>query len=268
MNVNKSIPSIILICLFTFTGNLLSQQTSMERLNNSPRHQEWITVKHDNRAVQTFVVYPEVNKKAPTVLLIHENRGLTDWVRGLADQVAEAGFIAVAPDLLSGMGPDGGKTSDFDDSNAARDAIYQLSSEQVTADLKAVAEYGRNLSASDGTLFVAGFCWGGSQTFRFATNYGDTAAYFVFYGTPPEDIGSISAPVYGFYGENDERVTSTVPETEKRMKAAGKTYQPKIYSGAGHAFMRVGENALKDDPVRQARDDAWDRWINLMKKNM
>ncbi|MBD3276142.1 MAG: dienelactone hydrolase family protein [Candidatus Marinimicrobia bacterium] len=252
-----------LIC----TSGLPAQSDSVERLNNSPRHHEWVKVEHDNRVVHTFVVYPQVSGEVPAVLLIHENRGLTDWVRGLADQVAEAGYIAVAPDLLSGQAPGGGKTADFENSNAARDAIYQLPPDQVTADLKAVAGYAQNISAASGKLAVAGFCWGGSQTFRFATNYDNIDAACVFYGTGPEnlsDLKQIETSVYGFYGGNDNRVTSTVESTGKMMDTAGKTYAPEVYEDAGHGFMRSGEGAPADDPNRQARDAAWKRWMNIL----
>jgi carboxymethylenebutenolidase len=251
----------------TLTSALLAQSDPVERLNESPRHHEWVTIEHDGREVQTFVVYPQVSDDVTAVLLIHENRGLTDWVRGLADQVAEAGYIAVAPDLLTGEAPGGGKTADFDNSNAARDAIYQLSPEQVTADLKAVAGFAQNISAANGKLAVAGFCWGGSQTFRFATNYEEIDAACVFYGTAPDRLSAlkqIETPVYGFYGGNDNRVTSTVESAEDLMKKAGKTYEPLVYKDAGHGFMRSGEGAPEDDPNRQARDDAWNRWMSIL----
>jgi carboxymethylenebutenolidase len=255
-----------MVVMFLCHG-LIAQETPLERLNESPRHHEWVEVTYDSRTVHSFLVYPEVSDKVPAVLLIHENRGLTDWVRGMADQVAEAGYIAIAPDLLSGHGPDGGKTSDFPDQDAARNALYELSPDQVTADLIAVADYVQELSACNGDLTVGGFCWGGSNTFRFATNYRDLEAAFVFYGTAPESMEAleqINCPVYGFYGGNDSRVTSTVDATEQNMEKAGKTYQPVVYEGAGHGFMRSGEGAPKDDPNRQARDEAWKRWMRLM----
>ena len=267
MRSYKHAPIVLLLFSALFAINAAAQESAIQRLNESPRHHEWVKVTYDNRTVQSFVVYPQVSENVPVVLLIHENRGLTDWVRGLADQVAEAGYIAVAPDLLSEMGPDGGKTSDFPSSNAARDAIYQLSPEQVTADLRAVADYARSISASTGELAVAGFCWGGSQTFRFATNYSDLEAACPFYGTAPESMDAlkrINCPVYGFYGGDDARVTSTVEPTKERMQQAGKTYQPVVYEGAGHGFMRSGEGAPQDDPNRQARDEAWQRWMNIL----
>jgi len=249
-------------------GSLFAKDEGSKRLTESPRHQEWAAVKYGDRTIHSFVVFPQVKEKAPVVLIIHENRGLTDWERSVADRVAEAGFIAVAPDLLSGMGPNGGKTSDFPDQDAARNAIYKLPPEQVTQDLQAVADYALKLSAANGKLAVAGFCWGGSQTFRLATNRPKLAAAFVFYGTGPmdiEEIKRIQCPVYGFYGGADARVTSTVEATGKLMKEAGKTYEPVVYEGAGHAFMRTGERAEPDNPNRKAHDVAWKRWISLLK---
>lgn len=240
---------------------------ALQRLNDSPRHHEWVEVKHGDRTVHAFVVFPEVEGKVPAVVVIHENRGLSDWVRSVADELAEHGYVAVAPDLLSGAGPDGGKTSDFPDRNAARDAIYELQQSQVTADLDAVADYAKNLPASNGTLAVAGFCWGGRQSFEFATHRSDLAAAFVFYGTPPrneEALRSIDAPVYGFYGGDDARVTSTVKSTRERMKAAGKTYEPEVYEGAGHGFLRSGEGPDASEANRKAHEAGWERWLRLL----
>ena len=136
-----------------------AQDWAKEKLAKSPRHFEWVTVKHDGRSVDTFVVYPELKDKRPVVLIIHEISGMTEWVQDLADQVAEAGYIAVAPDLLSGMGPNGGRSSSFEPGKA-NEAVSKLNPDQVTADLNAVADYGKKLPASNGKLFVGGFCWG------------------------------------------------------------------------------------------------------------
>ncbi len=215
--------------------------------------------------MQGFVVYPETKEKVPAVVVIHENMGLTDWVRSVADQLAAAGYIAIAPDLLSGMAPNGGKTSDFPDASTAREAIYKLNPDSVTADLNAVTDYVRKLPAANGKVAVAGFCWGGSQSFRFATNRGDLAAAFVFYGTGPENVAGIKAPVYGFYGGNDERVNATLPKTTEAMKQVGKRYEPVIYEGAGHGFMRSGEDPAGNETSRKAREEAWQRWRALLK---
>jgi carboxymethylenebutenolidase len=244
-----------------------AQDWAKAKLEKSPRHREWVTVKHDGRSVETFVVYPETKEKRPVVLVIHEIFGMTDWVQDLADQVAEAGYIAVAPDLLSGMGPNGGRSSDFAQGKAT-EAVSHLNPEQVTADLNAAADYGVKLPASNGKLYVAGYCWGGGQTFRFATNRGDLAAAFVFYGPPPDKdaMARIKAPVYGFYAGEDARIGATVPDTIQQMKAAGKTFEPVTYEGAGHGFMRAGEAPDASEANRKARSDAWARWKALLAK--
>jgi len=238
-------------------------------LSASPRHQEWADVKHGNRSVHSFVVYPQTSRKATAVVVIHENRGLTDWVRSIADQLAEAGYLAIAPDLLSGMAPGGGNTSNFPNEDAAMQAIYRLDPGQVTEDLTAVADYVVKLPAANGKLVVAGFCWGGGQSFRFATNRKALNAAFVFYGTAPEDraaLERIASPVYGFYGGNDARVDATIPATEAAMKQAGKKYEPVTYQGAGHAFMRLGEEPNGTEENKKARDQAWVRWKALLKQ--
>jgi carboxymethylenebutenolidase len=241
-----------------------AQDWARQMLEKSPRHQEWVEVKHGDRVVHAFVVYPEVKNKATAVVVIHENMGLTDWVRSVADQLAGAGYLAIAPDLLSGMGPNGGKTSDFPNSDAAREAIYKLQPDGVTADLNAVADYVKKLPAANGKVAVAGFCWGGSQSFRFATNRADLAAAFVFYGTGPDEVSSIRAPVYGFYGGNDARVDATIPKTAEQMKQAGKQYEPVTYEGAGHGFMRAGQDPGGNEANRKARDAGWQRLIGLL----
>lgn len=281
------------------------QEWAKQRLAKSPRHQEWVKVKNGNREVNSFVVYPEVNKKATAVVVIHEIFGISDWVQQLTDELAEAGYIAIAPDLLSGMGPKGGGTSDFE-ANSVRQAIDALPPDQITADLNAVADYVSKLPASNGKVAVTGYCWGGSQSFRFITNRPSLKAAFVFYGSGPGSsqqgqpfapdktvLGRIAAPVYGFYGENDMRINATIPPTSDAMKELKKTYDPVTYAGAGHGFMRSGE-PNNPEPVaptpkgdeaadkkaaddyqkaltaykanRKGRDDAWVRWKAILAK--
>jgi len=265
--MNK-ITLVIITWLLAFSAD--AQDWAKAKLEKSSRHHEWVKVKQGDREVHCFIVFPEVKEKATAVVVIHENRGLTDWVRSVADQLAEAGYIAIAPDLLSGLGPNGGKTSDFSSQDAATKALYALPPDQVTADLKAVRDYVAQLPAGNGKVAVAGFCWGGAQTFRAATNLKDIKAAFVFYGTGPEnetDLARINCPVYGFYGENDARVNATIPKSEESMKKAGKTYEPVKYDGAGHGFMRAGEdptNAVEAN--KQARAEGWKRWLALLKK--
>jgi len=244
-----------------------AQDWAKARLEKSPRHGEWVKVKQGKREVQSFVVYPEKKDKAPAVVVIHEIFGLTDWVRGVADQLAEAGYIAIAPDLLSGMGPKGGGTGDFG-GEAVRRAIMDLPADQVTADLNAVTDYVAKLPACNGKVAVCGFCWGGGQAFRFATNNKDVKAAFAFYGPPPDekDIARIQCPVYGFYGGDDARINMTIPKTVELMKKADKKYDPVTYDGAGHGFMRAGEAPDASPANKKARDEAWKRWKELLAK--
>ena len=244
-----------------------AQDWAKQTLEKSTRHQEWVTLKHDDRTVKAFIVYPEVKGKAPAVVVIHEIFGLTDWVRSVADKLAAAGYIAIAPDLLSGFGPNGGGSSEFASSQDAMKAISGLNPEVVTADLNAAADYVKKLPASDGKLAVGGFCWGGGQTFRFATNRHDLKAAYVFYGPPPKDVSSINAPVYGFYAGDDARIGATIPDAQAAMKQAGKTYDPVTYDGAKHGFMRAGEDPANTiDANKKARDEAWERWLKLLKQ--
>ena len=246
-----------------------AQDWAKVRLEKSPRHLEWVKVKQGKREVNCFLAFPEVKDKAVAVVVIHEIFGLTDWVRGVADQLAEAGYIAIAPDLLSGSAPNGGGTSELGGGDAVRKAISSLPPDQITADLNAVAEYVSKLPACNGKLTVAGFCWGGSQSFRYATNNKEIKAAIVFYGTGPEnqaDNDRIACPVYGFYGGNDARVTATVPRSADLMKKTGKTYEPVTYEGAGHGFMRSGEAPDASEANKKAHDESWQRWKELLKK--
>jgi carboxymethylenebutenolidase len=250
--------------------SLFAQDYAIQQLENSPRHHEWVTIESNDRTLHNFVAYPETSEPAPVVIVIHENRGLNDWARSFADQLAGKGFIAVAPDLISNTVEGIEKTSDFETSDAARQAIYGLEADFVTEDLMNVLEYAKTISAGDGTFAVTGFCWGGSQSFRFATNAGDAIdAAFVFYGTGPGDMeaySSIEVPVYGFYGGDDQRVNSTIESSEEAMDSFNKTYQHEIYEGAGHAYMRRGDdpNAPSDDPNVMARNKSWDRLVSIL----
>jgi carboxymethylenebutenolidase len=259
------------LCVAFTSSSALAQAVSdpTERLENSPRHHEWVDINAaGGRKVRTWVVYPEVDRPATVVIVIHENRGLTDWVRGVADQLAEAGYLAVAPDLLSGTAPGGGGTAEYGSEDAARTGIGKLPQEQVTADLDAVCQHAKQLPAGNKVVAVSGFCWGGGQTFNYATHNPDIAAAFVFYGSAPRDEAAykkIDAPVYGFYGGNDFRITGQVPDVEKRMNALGKDFEPVVYDGAGHGFMRQGETIDDpNNPDRKARDAAWKRWKKLL----
>jgi carboxymethylenebutenolidase len=274
-------------------GDSEMQDWAKARLAKSPRHGEWVKVKNGTRDVNSFIVYPEVKQKATAVVVIHEIFGLSDWVQSLTDQLAEAGYIAIAPDLLSGMGPDGGGTSSFKQ-DAVRQAIGSLPPDQITTDLNAVVEYVSKLPAASGKVAVGGFCWGGGQTFRYSTNNPKLKAGFVFYGPSPEnkdDLARIKAPVYGFYASNDARINAALPKTIEMMKELGKKYELVTYEGAGHGFMRAGDAPEPTAPQpkgdqaadqkatedfqkaltafkanKKARDEAWVRWKSILEK--
>jgi carboxymethylenebutenolidase len=182
----------------------------------------------------------------------------------LCDELAENGVIAIAPDLHGGQ--------KFEDLDGARKATSALPQEQVKGDLAATSDYAlTKIPACNGTLAVCGFCWGGGVTFAYANENPKLKAAYSFYGVAadlPDKVKNIPCPVYGFYAENDERVDATIPKAEELMKAAGKTYEPVIYKGAGHGFMRMGEptNPAVREADRKARDDAWARWKILLKQ--
>jgi carboxymethylenebutenolidase len=248
--------------LILCTSTLPAQDWAKARLEKSSRHGEWVEFKSGERTIKAFVVYPERKEKAPVVLVIHEIFGLTDWVRGVCDQLAENGMIAIAPDLLSGQ--------TYADIDGARKAISALPKEQVKADLNATSEYAlTKIPAANGSLGVCGFCWGGGWAFSYASVNPRLKAAYSFYGVAvdnAEDAAKIPCPVYGFYAENDARVDETIPKAEGLMKAAGKKYEPVIYKGAGHGFMREGESPTGTPENKKARDDAWARWKTLLKQ--
>jgi carboxymethylenebutenolidase len=217
--------------------------------------------------VKAFVVYPEVKDKAPVVIVIHEIFGLSNWARSMADDLAAAGYIAIAPDLLSGFGPNGGGSDQFAGQDATVKAVSSLDPAVVMADLEATADYAKKLPASNGKLAVAGFCWGGGKTFAFATERKDLGGAFVFYGPPPDDAAmkSITAPVFGFYAGNDSRIDSTIPATKQAMQAAGKKYEPVTYEGAGHGFMRAGEAPDASPENKKAREEGLKRLLAELK---
>jgi carboxymethylenebutenolidase len=263
----------LLVCVAPVFG----QDWAKANLFKSPRHGEYVTIDEPGgRKLQAWVVYPQAKDKTPVVVMVHEIFGLSDWAREMADEVAGAGYIVVEPDLLSGDGPGAhgaamaaatpGGTSAFPSQDAVINAVSNLPESGVMTDLDAAADFGKKLPASDGKLFVAGFCWGGGQSFQFATHRHDLSAAFVFYGPPPpmDAMKNVSAPVYGFYAEMDARVSATIPATQAAMKADGKVYEPVVYDGAGHGFMRLGESPDASAANTAARQAAFRRFIELL----
>lgn len=240
---------------------------AQRRLESSPRHHEWIEVEsRDGRIVKCFVAYPEVNKDATTVIIIHENKGLTNWERSVADRLAEAGYLAIAPDLLSGTGPGGGGTEAYPSRDAATKGIYSLPPERVMEDLDAVFKHAKEMDASNGKVVTAGFCWGGGKSFAYAAHNPELTAALVFYGSAPDNdaLQNVKAPVFGFYGENDQRITGNVTQVAQAMQQAGKKFDYVVYNGAGHGFLRSGEQEDADEANRKAHEEAWRRITKIL----
>ena len=235
------------------------------RLQSSPRHGEWVTVKTSpTDSVVAWLVYPERRTKAPVVVVIHEIFGLSNWIRGVADQLAADGFIAVAPDLLT-MKRAGNLTSEWQRDSAVA-AIRTLSRDNVLRDLDAVANYATSLPAATKTYGVVGFCWGGSTSFAYAVHSPHLGASVVYYGTSPEttDLPSVKAPVLGLYGGEDARVNSTIGRADSALKSLGRTYQHYEFAGAGHGFLRQqdGQNGANLAATREA----WPKTVAWFKK--
>jgi len=239
-----------------------------EALAKSPRHGEWADVKlPDGTKLVTWVVYPEKKEKAGVVIVIHEIFGLSDWVRGVADQFASEGFIALAPDLLSGMGPNGGGTASLGED--VTKVIRNLTPEAVAVRLDAVRAYALGLPAANGKVGSVGFCWGGTASFAYATAQPKLDAAVVFYGTSPSDpaaYAKINAPVLGHYGGDDARVDATIPTAEDEMKKLGKSYAAKIYEGAGHGFLR--QLTGRDGANLKASEQAWPATVAFFRERL
>ena len=233
------------------------EESAKDRLNASPRHGEFAKVDVGGTPVRTWIVYPERKDRAPVVVVIHEIFGLTDWIRAVADQLAAEGFIAVAPDLLSGKGSNGGGTDSFS-ADEVRGAIQKLTPEEVARRLDAVREYALAFPSAKDKTATIGFCWGGGQSFAYATHQPKLNAAVVYYGTPPKDssaLGKIRCPVLGLYGQADNRVTSTVEPTAKSMSELGKSYTHHEYENAGHGFLR--QQSGRDGANLKASRQAW-----------
>ncbi len=246
-----------------------SEQQAKGVLEKSPRHGELVDVKVSVGApVRTWVVYPERKDKAGVVILIHEIFGLSDWIRGVADQLAREGFIVAAPDLISGHGPAGGGTDSAGSRDEVVKLIRELTPEEVTARLNAVRDYAIKLPAANGKTATIGFCWGGGKSFGYAASQPGLNAAVVYYGTSPEavDLAKIKAPVLGLYGGDDARVDATIPPAEAEMKKLGKTYEPHLYEGAGHGFLRAQED--RQGANLKATKQAWPRTVAFLRDQL
>jgi len=248
-------------------GSVFAQSWDSKALDKSPRKKEWVKVKQGDRTIHCFVVSPEKSNKSTTVLIVHGERGLSDWVRLLADQIAAAGYLAVAPDLLSGMGPNGGKTADFEDVSAAMEAFLALPVDQAQKDLLATAGMASALPLSNGKIVVAAYRGGAPSAAAAAPKLANLKGVYFFSGFIPENlIAKIEAPVYGFYGASDLRVAKELPKLKSAMAAAGVTFDAVTYPDAHYAFMREGGRPDGQVADRKAQSEAWKRWMELLAK--
>jgi carboxymethylenebutenolidase len=271
----------------TWASQQKSQAWATRKLEESLRHHEWVTIPNGNRTLNAFITYPDVNEKAPVLLVLHEVFGLTDSTRNTADEVAAMGYITIAPDMLSGHGPNGGGTSSFPTTRAASDKETSVSDDDVFSDLNAWAAYGLKLPRSNGKFAIVGLTWGGGAAFRYAASKAHSnalKAVYLFYGVgpwppgierpvtnesglPPLPVNNINVPIYGFYASTDTRVESTLEATKTAMNAAGKVYEPVVYDGADHAFLRIGEDPSNKNPANAlAVKESLARLERLLKK--
>jgi carboxymethylenebutenolidase len=238
----------------------------VQRLARSPRHAEWVTIRTAPDSVRAWVVYPERRERAPVVVVIHEIFGLTAWIRGVADQLAADGFVAIAPDLLTG------KTKVHPDSagSDAREVIRTLNPDDVHRQLAAVGQHGMRLPAALPRYGVVGFCWGGSVSFQHAVRSPTgLGAAVVYYGSSPDNLASLASirvPVLGLYGGDDARVNRTVPPADSAMRALERTFQHFTYEGAGHGFLRQQDG--REGANMAATRQAWPATIAFFRRHL
>lgn len=245
-------------------------QDAKARLNASSRHGEWAMIETaPGDSVRAWVVFPERQDKAPVVVVIHEIFGLTPWIRGVADQLAADGFIAIAPDLLTSKNLTG-TPEDGPVSEQATAAIRTLDRAVVQSQLDAVARYGMALPAATRTYGVVGFCWGGTTSFAHALHASDLDAAVVYYGSTPDnaDFTTTRVPVLGLYGGDDNRVNATIPAAESGMRAAGRTFEPHRFAGAGHGFLRAQSDSVRGVANSTASRAAWALTISFLRTHL
>ena len=245
------------------------QDSAVARLNASPRHGEYVKIDAGGGdSVRAWVSYPERRDKAPVVVVIHEIFGLSDWIRSVADQLAAEGYIAIAPDLLTGHGPNGGGTESVDQQGAVA-LIRTLMPDQINHRLVASAHYAMGLPAARPIFGTVGFCWGGGQSFTAAYSMEGNHAAVVYYGAPTPDSASldrIAAPVLGLYGGDDARVDASVPPAQHEMQRVGKPFDAFMFAGAGHGFLR--DQAGRDGANLRAAQQAWPRTIAFFRAHL
>jgi len=237
------------------------------RLNASPRHTVWVEIESRGDKIDAYVVYPERADNAPVVVVIHEIYGLSEWARAVADELAAEGFIAIAPDMLSGKGPNGSGSTSLD-SQGAVSLMRTLQGGEVTRRVNMAVQYATSLPSATQRFGVIGFCWGGSTVFNYAAAREDLGAAVVYYGSSPDAqaLRRVQAPVMGFYGGNDQRVNATIEPAQAEMERLGKRYEPFIYEGAGHGFLRA--QAGQDGANMAASEQAWPATLAFLRAEL
>jgi carboxymethylenebutenolidase len=240
--------------------------TAKATVAHSKLRKEFMDIPVGEVKLHTWIEYPAVQGRVGTVIVMQHGAGMDDWVRAVADQLAQSGFLAVAPDVWSGTGPGGGGLDSFQFVDDAMKASAKVTAEETMRRFKAAREYALKLPQANGKSASLGFCAGGGNSFRFAGEVPELNGAVVFYGGPPDDavMEKIRSPVIGFYGENDVRVTAAVEPTAAKMRTLGKTYEPHVYSKTTHSFVLFQEVGGNPSAVK----DAWPRAIAFLKKQL
>lgn len=251
------------VALLLFAGLAFAQDAALppgeegapDALKASTRHQEFVKLKLPSGGeVNTFVVFPERPDKAPVIIVIHEIFGATPWVQSVADQFAKEGFIALAPDMITGM------------EGNAMSTVRALTKEQIVERLNVVRDYALTIPAATGKIGSVGFCWGGSSSWLYATAQPALDAAVVYYGSAPDNaaLAQIKAPVLGLFAENDARVNVTVDPAKVEMDRLGLSFQPNVFKGAGHGFLRAQANPANLEATKLA----WPMTLEFFHKHL
>ena len=243
------------------------EEIARAALDKSPRHGEWVDIPYDGKTpLRTWISYPERNDKAPVIVIIHEIFGLSDWIRSVADQFAAEGFIAVAPDFISGYGPNGGGSASVSTRDSVVMLIHNVSAKETYKRLDAALAYAAKIPSANGKSATVGFCWGGGRSFGYACIEQKLSAAIVYYGVSPDssELATLNVPVLGLYGGDDARVGATVPPAFAVVKTLGKTFEYEMFEGAGHGFLR--DQSGRDGANLRAAQKAWPRMLAFLKK--
>src|SRR5947207_3112748 len=239
-------------------GALVSLSDSPTVRPSDDVHAEYVKYRSGKDTITGYLAYPERRDPAPGVVVIHEIFGMSDFIRQTTEQLAKDGFVALAPDLLSRRGGTPASTDD------ARKLIAVLNPDTVTLDLDATVAYLRTLKAvRRDRIGVIGFCWGGGQSFRYATNNPSLRAFVVCYGPGPEAlaVARIRARGLGVYAENDARIDAGLPAVDAAIQTYGKSYRYTVYPGVGHGFLRTRERP-------EVADSAWRDVIRFFRESL